>query len=177
VTAETERGTQPVGLGIPGEPDPEWPRAFVDRAVEALAVLTLVVITVLLLVNALGRYLFSLPLLWAEEVATSLVIWLTMLGMFITARRRELIRVRSFIQRLPERTQEAIDVVTDLISVISLSYLTWFAFAYLLTFGGDTTPFLGLSKGVFTAAIPIGSAALALIVVFDLAQRFRGAER
>jgi TRAP-type C4-dicarboxylate transport system permease small subunit len=172
VTAETGPTVRVPGLGG-GEAQASWPRPFVDRAVEALAVTALVLITVLLLVNALGRYLFSSPLLWAEEVATSLVIWLTMLGMFITARRRELIRVRSFMEKLPPRIQDALDVVTDLISVVSLSYLAWFAISYLQTFGGDTTPFLGLPKGLFTSAIPVGALGLALVVVIDLFQRLR----
>jgi TRAP-type C4-dicarboxylate transport system permease small subunit len=174
VTAETEHGPSLPVVALPGDSEP--PRAIVDRAVEALAVLTLVVITVLLLVNALGRYLFSSPLLWAEEVATSLVIWLTMFGVFITARRRELIRVRSFIEKLSPRAQHAIQVVTELISVVALAYLAWFGLDYLQTFGGDSTPFLGMSKGLFTAAIPIGSAVLALVVIIDLAQPLRSAE-
>jgi TRAP-type C4-dicarboxylate transport system permease small subunit len=96
-----------------------------------------------------------------------------MLGMFITARRRELIRVRSFMEKLPPRIQDALDVVTDLISVVSLSYLAWFAISYLQTFGGDTTLFLGLPKGLFTSAIPVGALGLALVVVIDLFQRLR----
>jgi TRAP-type C4-dicarboxylate transport system permease small subunit len=173
VTAEIEREVQASGLSNE-EPEPFRPRSFADGVAEALAVVMLVLVTVLLLANALGRYLLSAPLPWAEEVATSLVVWLSMLGMFITARRREIIRVRSFMQKLSHRTQDALDVVTDLISVVALAYLAWFAFSYLLTFGGDATPLLGTPRGLFTSAIPIGSVGLGLVVLIDLVRRLRG---
>ena len=173
MSAEIEREVEATGLGH-DEAEPSRPRSFVDRSVEGLAVVMLVLVTVLLLANALGRYLLSSPLPWAEEVATSLVVWLSMLGMFITARRREIIRVRSFMQKLSHRTQDALDVVTDLISVVALAYLPWFAFSYLLTFGGDATPLLGTPRGLFTSAIPIGSVGLGLVVLIDIVRRLRG---
>jgi len=177
MSRDVEYRNQDFDVDGPKETQEAAPRALVDNVVEALAVLSLVVLTVLLLANALGRYLFSIPVLWAEEVATSLVIWLTMFGMFITARRRELIRVRSFTKRLSHRAQDVVDVVTDLISVLSLAYLTWFGISYLATFGGDQSLFLGTPKGMYTSAIPIGATALATLVVIDIVNRFRKESR
>lgn len=151
----------------------EAPESLVDRVVEALAVISLVMITLLLLGNALGRYLISKPLPWAEEVATSLVVWLTMFGMFITARRREMIRITAFVRKLNPRTQDLLRLISDVIVVIALAYLTWIGVSYLATFGGDKTPFLRMPKGLFTSAIPVGAAILGIVSLVDIVGRLR----
>jgi TRAP-type C4-dicarboxylate transport system permease small subunit len=43
-----------------------------------------------------------------------------------------------------------------------LLWLAWLGFNYVTTFGGDPTPYLALPKGLFTSALWIGSAGVAL---------------
>ena len=46
-----------------------------------------------------------------------------------------------------------------------LAWLAWLGFNYVATFGGDPTPYLALPKGLFTSALWLGSAAVALAFV------------
>lgn len=137
----------------------------IDHVAEALAALTLGSVTILLFANAAGRYVLSRPIGWAEEVATGLVVWITMLGVFITVRRRELITVLVLVRKLPESAQARLQVAVDLVGAAVLGYLAWLGVDYLTAFGGDRTPYLGFPKGFFTVAIPIGAAATALVLL------------
>lgn len=145
----------------------------IDYFVEALAVTVLTGIVLLLFVNAAGRYLFASPIGWAEEVATGLVVWLAIMGAFISVRRRDLIVVRVVVEKFPARAQRVMSVVTTLVGCLGLAYLAWNGLVYLQTFGGDTTPYLGLPQGFFFAAVPVGVTAIILALIGNL---FRGGD-
>ena len=83
-------------------------------------------------------------------------------------RRRESIAIRAFVGRLSLRTQVWLRLATDLLTAAVLLHLAWFAYLYVTTFGDDPLPYLRLPSGFFTAALPIGAVAAALIVLFQL---------
>ena len=58
-----------------------------------------------------------------------------------------------------------------------LAWLAWLGFNYVLTFGGDRTPYLALPKGLFTSALWLGAAAVALAFLGAAWHERRGAAR
>lgn len=141
---------------------------LIDRVLEVLAASALATITLILFANAVLRAGFNSPLGWTEELVTGLMLWLTMLGFTLGVRRRESIAIRAFVGRLPIRVQVWLRLVTDLLTAAVLLHLAWFAYLYVTKFGDDPEPYLGLPTGFFTAALPIGALAAALIVLFQL---------
>lgn len=142
--------------------------ALIDRVLEVLAASALAAITLILFTNAVLRAGFNSPMGWTEELVTGLMLWLTMLGFTLGVRRRESIAIRAFVGRLSLRTQVWLRLATDLLTAAVLLHLAWFAYLYVTKFGDDPEPYLGLPTGFFTAALPIGAVAAALIVLFQL---------
>ena len=140
----------------------------IDAGAEALTAACLLAITTIILANVIARYVFNTPLGWTDEVATSLLTWLTMLGTFVTARRRDLIVVGIMSDRLPRRVRSAVATVVAFVGALGLGYLAWTGVQLLTTFGGDTTPYLGVPKGWTWVAIPIGAAGIAAVVLMTL---------
>lgn len=134
----------------------------VDRVAEALAVLLLGAVVLLVFANGASRYLANQPLVWTEEAVAALVIWLAVVGGFLAVRRRELIRVRVLVNRLPSRAQVLLEIVVQALSAMVFAYVAWQGWRYLGVFGGDKTPYFGLPKGVYMSALPIGCLAMAL---------------
>jgi TRAP-type C4-dicarboxylate transport system permease small subunit len=143
-------------------------KTVIDRVLEALAAANLAAITAILFLNAVLRFVFNSPLGWTEELVTGLMLWLTMLGFTLGVRRRESIAVRALVGRLPIRAQVWLRLATDLLSALVLLHLAWFAYLYVTTFGDDPSPYLQLPRGFFTAALPVGAAAAALILLVQL---------
>lgn len=165
--AEPEDVAKQVDSTVGVDPVPGT-HTFIDRVLEALAASTLAVITVILFVNATMRFAFNSPLGWTEELVTGLMLWLTMFGFTVGVRRRESIAIRAFVGRLPVRTQVWLRLGTDLLTAAVLLHLAWFAYLYVTRFGDDPVPYLRLPSGFFTAAVPVGALAAALIVLFQL---------
>ena len=135
---------------------------FVDRVAELVAVILLGVIVVLVFLNAFFRYLFANPLVWTEEIVSSLIIWLAVAGAFLALRRRQLITIEVVTGRLPEGLRTALGIVMQLLSAFVLAYLAWLGWRYMGLFGKDTTPFFGFPKAFYMAAIPIGIGVMAI---------------
>ncbi|WP_158056923.1 TRAP transporter small permease [Saccharomonospora sp. CUA-673] len=140
----------------------------VDHVLGALAASCLVAIVLLLFTNASLRSLADRPLPWIEEIVTGLMLWVTMFGFVLGVRKRESIAVRTFVARLPARVHVAVRIGTELVAAAALLHLAWFSLQYLIDFGGDVTPYLGLPVGFFTAAIPVGAVAGVLTILFGL---------
>lgn len=158
-------------------PSPYRVVRIIDRVAEFLAAATLAAITLILFWNATSRYLLDAPLGWAEEIVTGLLLWLITFGLFIAARRRELILIRVVVRRMSIRAQVRLKMVTDLLAAVVLMHLSWVGLQYLMKFGSDTSAYLRLPKGFFTAALPVGVAAVALALVFQLRSTREAVER
>jgi TRAP-type C4-dicarboxylate transport system permease small subunit len=159
--------------------DPDRALPFADRVVnrtaEIFGVAVLAGLLAIVFANALSRYALNYSFVWAEEVVISMVPWLAMAGLFLSVRRRQMIKVEFFFAKLPMRAQRILAVLAELLGAAMLAWLAWLGFVYVATFGGDRTPYLALPKGLFTSALWFGPIAVAL--AFAVAAWREGASR
>lgn len=147
--------------------------AILDKVVEVAGVLALVSIVVLVLVNACGRYLFSRPLVWTEEVVATLLIWVVMIGSYLALERGQMIASTAILNRFAPRVQQAIGVASNALAAVSFAWIAHVGWQYLGLFGFDKTPYFGFPKGVYIAALPLAAAAMALVAVGVVVFRVR----
>ncbi len=134
----------------------------VNKVVEVLGVAVLATILMIVFLNAVGRYTGTFILIWGDELVISLLPWLGMLGMFLSIRRRQIIRIDFFVEKLPARLRIAINFVITLFAAATFLYLAFAAFDLLKFFGNDRTIYLQIRKGWFTSALLIGPILAAL---------------
>jgi TRAP-type C4-dicarboxylate transport system permease small subunit len=72
-----------------------------ERLLDALAVLLFLVMFGLVLAQVVCRYLLNDPLVWSEELARYLFVWVAFLGWTVAARRDRHIAVTMLRDRLP----------------------------------------------------------------------------
>jgi TRAP-type C4-dicarboxylate transport system permease small subunit len=146
------------------DPDRGLPLAdgIVNRAFELVGVSLLAGILAIVFINAVTRYALNYSFIWAEEVVIGLVPWLAVIGLFLSVRRRQLIRIEFFLDKFPPAGRRLLATLADLLGAVMLAWLAWLGFNYVATFGGDPTPYLALPKGLFTSALWLGSAVVAL---------------
>lgn len=140
---------------------------IVNRTVEAFGAAILISITLIVFANATMRYVFSSGLIWGDEIAIALAPWLALLGMFLSVRRREVIRIEHFVTKFPKRAQPLIKTFADLASAIAFVYLAFVSFEYLSLFGTDRTVYLRIPTFWFQSALVIGGLLLAGAFIVD----------
>ncbi len=96
--------------------------ARVDHAVErighAASWLTLAIV-VLMAVNVLLRYAFSIGSVWSQELEWHLLAPLVLVGMTYALQQGEHVRVDIFYARYPARAKAAVDLVAAMLAVAS----------------------------------------------------------
>lgn len=134
----------------------------------------LMFMTGLVFVNAVMRYTMNSGLIWADDVVVSLVPWLAMLGMYLSVRRREIIRIEFFAERLPGRAKQVVPALSDLIAAAAFGYLAIVSFDFVTLFGTDRSVYTGLARGWFTSAMLLGAIIVAIAFIIDFVGRLRG---
>ena len=86
----------PAGIGIAARLD-----RVIGTALELVTASLVAVEIVILFVGIVARYVFHSPLIWSDELASMLCLWLAMLGGALALRRKEHMRMTAFTTRAP----------------------------------------------------------------------------
>jgi len=97
----------------------------------ACAACLAVVFSTTLLQIFMRKVLYS-PLVWAEDLAVFLFIWITFLGAAVLFDRKILISIDSVVTLLPPPFQRACHVISNVIIVISMGYLLHLSWLFML---------------------------------------------
>ena len=123
---------------------------------------------VILLAGVVSRYLFDHPLVWSDELASILFLWLAMLGAAIALRRSEHMRMTAVVGALPPSTRAAFDAFATGAALAFLVLIARPAYDYALEEVPIATPALQISDALRAAAMPAGVALMATFAVLRL---------
>lgn len=84
--------------------------ALFDGALRIAAMILIAALTLVVAAGVVSRGLGE-PFIWTDEAARFLMVWLAGVGWMIASRRRTHIRIRFFLDRLPERLRRGAEVV------------------------------------------------------------------
>jgi tripartite ATP-independent transporter DctM subunit len=132
---------------------------------EPLAAVLLVVEVVILAAGVFSRYVLHNAIVWTDEVATILLLWLAMLGAVSAYRRREHIRLTAVVRRVSPATAELLDIISSVVVVLFVVVLAPAFRTFLIQEQTDLTPVLGVPKSDVIASIAV---ALALMFVISI---------
>ena len=143
--------------------------AAVERAVErigrAASWLSLAIV-VLMAVNVLLRYAFSIGSVWSQELEWHLLAPLVLLGMTYALQQGEHVRVDVFYARYPRRAKAAIDLLAGLLAVALALLVIRYSINYVqqsYAIGEISSDPGGLThRWLLKALIPAGFALFAL---------------
>lgn len=131
------------------------------------AVLVLVEIAILLW-GVIARFVFHSPLVWSDELASILFIWLAMLGSVCALRRSEHMRMTAVVNKFGPRGQARLEAVAIAACLAFLAIAAWPAWEYASDEFVITTPALGISNAWKASALPIGIALMGLFGLLRL---------
>jgi tripartite ATP-independent transporter DctM subunit len=151
-----------------------------DRAVQLLvevpaALLVLVEIGVLS-AGVIARYVFQRPLIWSDELAGILFLWLAMMGAASAFRRSEHMRMTALISFTGSRWWPLFDALAVVGGLVFMAAILLPAYEVTLDESLVTTPALQISNAWRTAAMPIGIATMIVIGILQLLRSRRPKE-
>jgi tripartite ATP-independent transporter DctM subunit len=143
--------------------------AAIDRAigavVEPLAAILVVVEVIVLASGVFTRYVMRSPLVWSDELATVLFLWLAMLGAVVAYRRDEHIKLSVLLRRSPPRVRAILETIASVITAIFVVELMPASIMFFKQEQIDLTPAMGIPQSYVVLAIIVS---LVLILVLAL---------
>src|SRR3977135_368403 len=160
-----------------GEAMPPRPRSFaasleasLGMLVEIPAALLVVAEIVILFAGVVARYGLHRPLIWSDELASILFLWLAMLGAAVAFRRAEHMRMTAVVASAKPATRAYLDVVATSAALAFLLLIAWPAYEYAYEESFITTPALQIPNIWRAAALPAGIGLMALFAFLRLAR-------
>ncbi|WP_210013387.1 TRAP transporter large permease subunit [Neorhizobium galegae] len=141
------------------------------RPVEAVAAALLVGIIALLLAGVISRYVFSLPIVWIDEVASISFLWLAMLGSAMAVDRSEHLRLTLFVGMLPEKVHALANTLALLLMALFLGVMLRPAYEYAIEESYITSAALNIPMSFRAAALPVG---VGLMLILAVANALKG---
>jgi len=149
--------------------------AAIDRAigavVEPVAALLVLVEVVILATGVVTRYVIRQPLVWTDELATILLLWLAMLGAVVAYRRGEHIRLSAVLRRCSPHRRSVLETIGSVVTAIFVLELLPASITFFQQEQTDPTPALGIPRSDVVLAVIVG---LALILVLALLRLSEG---
>lgn len=142
--------------------------AGLGMLVEIPAALLVVAEIVILFAGVVARYGLHTPLIWSDELASILFLWLAMLGAAVAFRRSEHMRMTAIVASTKPATRAWLELVATCAALAFLVLIAWPAYEYAYEEGFITTPALQISNVWRAAALPVGIGLMALFALLRL---------
>ncbi len=147
----------------------ERPLMFVLERVAAVLVIANVSI---LLMGVIARYVFQHPLIWTDDLAQAVFLWLGMIGAAVALNRGEHMRMTALAARASPPVRAGMEAYGAAIGLMFLAAVVQPAIEYVNEVSRLTMPGLGVSKAWLTAPLPVGFALMMVIAATRLFRTF-----
>ncbi len=163
--------------GQPARPRPVVGRVaaitghWIARAVAFPAAVLVAVEMAVLFAGVVSRYVFHRPLVWSDELASILFMWLAMLGAVVAFEKSAHMRMTALVSRLSPARRSWAETAALIVPIVFLAFLFPPAFDYARGEMDITTPALEIANAWRASALPIGIALMTVFALLQLAQR------
>src|SRR5215510_14252791 len=110
--------------------------------VEIPAAILVVAEIVILFAGVVARYGLHRPLIWSDELASILFLWLAMLGAAVAFRRSEHMRMTAIVASARPAVRAWLDLVATCAALAFLALIVWPSYDYAYEESFITTPAL-----------------------------------
>ncbi len=136
--------------------------------VETIAALLITAEICILLAGVIARYFLNTPLVWTDEAASLLFLWLASLGTVVALRRGEHMRMTALVAKASPGRRAWLDTVAIAATLAFLLMIVWPALEFAIDEAIVTSPSLEISNAWRAAALPTGLALMAVMAAIRL---------
>lgn len=143
------------------------------RCVEPLAAALVVIEVLVLSAGVFARYVLNRPLVWSDELAAALFLWLAMLGAVIALGRSEHMRLTTMVAMAKPEFRPWLDAFGLAVSAACMVALVNPAWEHVQGQWPVITPALHIHDGLRVSAILVGALLMAALALLRLFSRCR----
>jgi TRAP-type C4-dicarboxylate transport system permease small subunit len=155
-------------------------KKVLDRSLETLVIVVMAVLVLDVLWQVFTRLILKDPSTWTEELATFMLIWVSLLGAAVALGRGAHLGIDYFVGKLPAKVRLGTEVIVFLsVSLFSLLVMVLGGIDLVASNLelGQESPALRIKMGYVYLAVPISGFFLTLYGVIGLVERLQMLKR
>jgi TRAP-type C4-dicarboxylate transport system permease small subunit len=131
-----------------------------------IVIAMMAVMTVLVFVNVVCRYILNFSIIWAEEVSQYLMVWVAFLAAGLALRQGRHVAIEILQDRLPPTARRVTRHFVALLLIVFMGVLIVLGFQFACFAWDQETPVLNIPLGIPYLAVPIGALLLMIHLFF-----------
>lgn len=155
-------------------------RRFYDSLEKFLRIVLLVLVSGIVITTMLqivARFILMVSIPWTDELARYLMIWASFVGLGVAYRKRELICVAFFREKLPPHLLKVTLLISDLLCSVFAIVIVMYGVKLCFQNVGQASPSMRISLGIIYAVVPLGCLLFLLFAFESLFSYFSPARR
>lgn len=143
------------------------------RAEMIAAIALLAAVVAIVLVGTVGRY-SGHPVIWSDEAAQALFVWLAMLAADLTLQRAGHFRIDVLVRLLPPTARFLLELAIKLTVAVLLVALVYYGWLLARLSDFRPLPMTGVPSSWAVAALPVAYALMIVTVIEQVIRHLRG---
>ncbi len=140
---------------------------ILDLIEDLFVTVGLSVMCVVLAVQVFCRYVLNYPLVWSEEMARYIFVWVTFVGASFGLRHGSHISMEFFVDKMPRAVQKALGIALNVVAFCALAYLVPVGVLFTLDQVPIASSAMQISMGLVVSAVPVGCVLMCIRLVLD----------
>ena len=151
-------------------------KKFIDNFEEYFCVWTLALMTAIVFLQVIMRYVFANSLSWSEELARFIFLWLSWIGASYAVKTRDHFRVEMFADMLKGKNRIIFEYAILIIWFIFSLLLVWYGTKLLvfLSKTGQVSAAMDVPMTWPYAAVPFGCLLMCVRLVIEMRKLYTG---
>ncbi|MCF8106701.1 MAG: TRAP transporter small permease [Desulfohalobiaceae bacterium] len=129
----------------------------------------------ILMIQVVLRYGFSRPLFWAEEISVQLLVFITLIGLSILLKRRQMIAIDMIVNSLPTPLRKGISLMLQVLGLMVVLFFAYEGTLWILRpeVRMEISPTTGLPVWINYAIFPVTFYCMTFHMAVGLVTLFR----
>lgn len=125
------------------------------KALEWFAMICMVILTVIVFIDVVLRYIFNQGFAWTQEVATLMLVWFSLIGMGIGVLEKIHISIEMFTAKLPAKVISVLDSINHLLIAAFGGAMIYYGIIIMNMTKKSTMPATKLPSAVLYVILPL----------------------
>ena len=128
------------------------------------------IMTIILFIQVVSRYLFNHSFPWTEELATILFVWMTYLGCAGAVTRRKHLSIDALVSAMPFKVRKVMLIIADIIFALFAVYLIFPMSQMVVNYAAKNavSSIMRFPKAVSYGMMPISMALIVIRIIPDI---------
>lgn len=145
---------------------------YVDSLTKYAAMAAFAVMSLMIVLQVVFRYVFEASLSYSEELARFLFIWATLLGAAMCVKRHAHVGFDLLMSRLPKQIRRFGILFANLMGVLFYLVIIFYGIKVVGITMGQTSPALGLKMGYVYLSVPVSGVIMLINGMDNLIEDF-----